>query len=633
MRRFISTVFAITVGTLLIGAALGEEPDLANKNLAELLAMPRSEAVCRTILSRAGVAVQYRQEALAELARLNRSDELTQLLAAIERLDAVPGNEADDALHDLTHLLTGRYADQLLTARQWLEKSSQEGRHAILRQAACVALLTVDRSIEPTWRRGSKSAQALRDVIEATPFVGDLNLRAALYPKLASLVNDSADSFPADASEAEKRDLRRAAIDAISYIGGHETETAKTLAGLILAGTERETAVRSLRRIPRAFWPKQEIGPLVDCLIGYLNQLPVVQRPTPGAIEAAQLCRELALLLPPEQGDEARAAIDGFKIRAILIRPTPHHMTYDREKIYVQVGQPVEIVFQNTELVPHSLVIAAPGTSAEVGQLAETMSGPSDAGRKNFVPDSPKVLQSTRMLSFGEVDTLRFIAPETPGVYGIVCTFPGRWRTMYGALHVVPELASVPVGERFPDAPLQSAPRPFVRDWKYDELASDLAQVDRGRSFERGKYLYGVLACGACHQLSGTSTPPGVGLVGPDLTDVRKRFKRSEILRDLLEPSKVINEKFQTQLIETGDGEIVTGIVVREDATTIRLLKDPRESCEPKDIRKDNIESQQASKISMMPVGQMTTLTKEEIFDLLAYVESGGDSSAAMFKE
>jgi putative heme-binding domain-containing protein len=122
-------------------------------------------------------------------------------------------------------------------------------------------------------------------------------------------------------------------------------------------------------------------------------------------------------------------------------------------------------------------------------------------------------------------------------------------------------------------------------------------------------------------------------LVGPELSDAGKRFKRSEILRDLLEPSKVINPKFQTQIIETGDGEIITGIVVREDSTTIRLLKDPRETCEPKDIRADNIESRQTAKISMMPLGQMTTLSKDEILDLLGYIESGGDADAAMFKE
>src|SRR5262249_19568743 len=161
---------------------------------------------------------------------------------------------------------------------------------------------------------------------------------------------------------------------------------------------------------------------------------------------------------------------------------------------------------------------------------------------------------------------------------------------------------------------IQSAPRPFVKDWKFAELAADLQQVDHGRSFERGKYLYGALACAACHQWPGAGSSAGSYYVGPDLTNVSKKFKRAEILRDLLDPSKVINDKFQTQLIETGDGELISGIVVEEDATKIRLLKDPRETCEPKDIRLDNIESRQVSKISMMPVGQMTTLTKAEIF-------------------
>ncbi len=35
----------------------------------------------------------------------------------------------------------------------------------------------------------------------------------------------------------------------------------------------------------------------------------------------------------------------------------------------------------------------------------------------------------------------------------------------------------------------------------------------------------------------------------------------------------------------------------------------------------------------MMPVGLLNALTKEQIFDLLAYLESGGDLSAHQHKQ
>lgn len=627
-----STWIALAVCLFLYQAnAQAEEVIVDGKSTTELLSMPRSEAVCRVLLSRKGVSAPNRLGALAELARLNRSDELTQLLKAIDQLDSASGNGAADVLHDLTHLLSSRYADQLLTARNWLEKSAQRGRHSILRQAAFAALVTVDKSIEPAWQAAVKSPRALQDLIDATPLVSDMSSRTSMFPKVVELLNGSVNDLTANAGKEANDSIRRAAIQALPFFGGKEAESARILAQQMVEGRELEAAVRSLRQIPRAFWPKQASKAVLESLLNYLKDLPAGQRSTPAAVEAAQLCLELTLLLPPENGVQVRAVLDGLKIHAILLRPTPHHMTYDRSKVYVAAGKPVEIVFQNTDLVPHNLVITAPGTSAEVGQLVEALANQSATAIEIFVPESDKVLHATRMVSAGEFDTLRFIAPEVPAVYGIVCTYPGRWRTMYAALHVVSDLRNVPTAELFADAPIRAAPRAFVRDWKFDELAPNLAQVDRGRSFERGKYLYGALACAACHQWPGNFVPPAG--VGPDLTDVHKRFKRGEILRDLLEPSKVINPKFQTQIIETGDGEIVTGIVVREDSAMIRLLKDPRETCEPKDIRLDNIEARLTSKISMMPIGPMTTLSKEEIFDLLAYLESGGEADAAMFKK
>ena len=38
------------------------------------------------------------------------------------------------------------------------------------------------------------------------------------------------------------------------------------------------------------------------------------------------------------------------------------------------------------------------------------------------------------------VHVLRFEAPTEPGVYPYVCTYPGHWRRMYGAMYVVDDL-------------------------------------------------------------------------------------------------------------------------------------------------------------------------------------------------
>ena len=47
----------------------------------------------------------------------------------------------------------------------------------------------------------------------------------------------------------------------------------------------------------------------------------------------------------------------------------------------------------------------------------------------------------------------------------------------------------------------------------------------------------------------------------------------------------------------------------------------------------NNIESMRPSKVSMMPAGLLDTFKEDEIFDLMAYMLSRGDSANAMFKK
>ena len=41
----------------------------------------------------------------------------------------------------------------------------------------------------------------------------------------------------------------------------------------------------------------------------------------------------------------------------------------------------------------------------------------------------------------GQSQALSFQAPNEPGIYPYVCTYPGHWRRMYGALYVVKDLS------------------------------------------------------------------------------------------------------------------------------------------------------------------------------------------------
>ena len=170
-------------------------------------------------------------------------------------------------------------------------------------------------------------------------------------------------------------------------------------------------------------------------------------------------------------------------------------------------------------------------------------------------------------------------------------------------------------------------PRKVVQEWKTADLQPLLDQVSKGRSFSRGREIYIEAQCAACHRYGDQG-----GMIGPDLTAVATRFKRQDILESSTEPSKVLSEQYMNTVLETVAGQVHIGRIVEETPEKVVLRKNPLE-LETVTIKKSEIESRSLSKVSPMPAGLMNTLTKEEILDLLAYLESLGDSTHPNFKK
>jgi hypothetical protein len=64
--------------------------------------------------------------------------------------------------------------------------------------------------------------------------------------------------------------------------------------------------------------------------------------------------------------------------------------------------------------------------------------------------------------------------------------------------------------------------------------------------------------------------------------------------------------------------------VVRQGAKFIYLADDPNHPDQLLKIPRDEVEEKTVSTVSIMPEDLLNTLTKVEILDLLAYIESGG---------
>jgi putative heme-binding domain-containing protein len=172
-------------------------------------------------------------------------------------------------------------------------------------------------------------------------------------------------------------------------------------------------------------------------------------------------------------------------------------------------------------------------------------------------------------------------------------------------------------------APANAAPRPFVREWKTAELLPAVEQLAPGRNLEKGRQAFAAAQCAACHRFNEEG-----GSVGPDLTAVTSRFAPRDILESIMEPSKVVSEQYQNTTVFKKDGDDVTGRIVEDTAEKLVIVTNPLTQ-DKVEVRKADVRDQTPSRVSPMPEGLLNSFQKEEILDLLAYIESGGKQQRA----
>jgi putative heme-binding domain-containing protein len=132
---------------------------------------------------------------------------------------------------------------------------------------------------------------------------------------------------------------------------------------------------------------------------------------------------------------------------------------------------------------------------------------------------------------------------------------------------------------------------------------------------KRGKQLFleteGV-ACKNCHQIAGRGTP-----LGPELTQISKKYNRAQLLESILEPSKGIEPKFVTYLIETVDGRVITGLLVFRDEQIV-VLKD----AQSKEVRISTSQVQffAPQQKSLMPELLLQDMTAQQVADLIEFL-------------
>ncbi len=154
-----------------------------------------------------------------------------------------------------------------------------------------------------------------------------------------------------------------------------------------------------------------------------------------------------------------------------------------------------------------------------------------------------------------------------------------------------------------------------------------LAQAGlKGRNFEQGKAMFSSTLCLACHHFNGEG-----GNVGPDLTGSGSRYTLRDLMENILEPSKVISDQYGSEQIQKKDGSLVIGRVVVEENEKLFVMTNPLAPDDQLAVNAADVQSRKVYPVSMMPPGLINPLNKDELLDLLAYIQSAGNPKDPAF--
>lgn len=172
------------------------------------------------------------------------------------------------------------------------------------------------------------------------------------------------------------------------------------------------------------------------------------------------------------------------------------------------------------------------------------------------------------------------------------------------------------------------ASRKHYKDWTVADLIPIVESgLKERRDFDRGRQLFGVMACAACHRFVNEG-----GAAGPELTGVVGRFGVRDLLEAIVEPSKVISDQYGAINIHKKDGDVVSGRIANLNAAGVSVVEDMFDPGRMTNVRRADIESMAPSTVSMMPEGLLNSLQEDEVRDLLAYLLSRGDPDHVMYR-
>jgi putative membrane-bound dehydrogenase-like protein len=119
--------------------------------------------------------------------------------------------------------------------------------------------------------------------------------------------------------------------------------------------------------------------------------------------------------------------------------------------------------------------------------------------------------------------------------------------------------------------------------------------------------------CSTCHKIDDVGVD-----VGPSIGDARTKTTE-QILIDILQPSRAIDNNFMSYSVVTADGLAYTGIIIAETATSVTLKLPEAKTVS---LLRSNIDELRSNGVSLMPEGLERNIPLQDMADCIAFIKN-----------
>jgi putative heme-binding domain-containing protein len=167
------------------------------------------------------------------------------------------------------------------------------------------------------------------------------------------------------------------------------------------------------------------------------------------------------------------------------------------------------------------------------------------------------------------------------------------------------------------DLPRATGPGKFYTVEDLEALATP--EKLKNRDLANGKKMYQAALCASCHRFGQEYSG-----VGPDLTGIANRYSIKDLAENIINPSKVISDQYESTQIDKIDGTALVGRILSEDGKTVKVAENPLLPESLTEVPVDQIKAKSRYPLSAMPAGLLASLNESEVLDLMAFLLSGG---------